>query len=74
MVNRCRHPAKELPRTSEISGRSRPSFSFSPWEWAACYFETGVVSGVQAVAQHLAKHFPADGRSGNELPDKPVVL
>jgi len=33
-----------------------------------------VVSGVQAVAQHLAKHFPADGRSGNELPDKPVVL
>ena len=36
-------------------------------------YEGGVVSGIQAVTQHLAKHFPADGR-GNELPDKPVVL
>ena len=37
-------------------------------------FEGGVVSGVQAVTQHLAKHFPAQGRDGNELPDTPVVL
>ena len=37
-------------------------------------YEGGVVSGVQAVTQHLVEHFPADGRSGNELPDKPVVL
>ncbi len=37
-------------------------------------FEGGVVSGVQAVTQHLVKHFPADGQNGNELPDKPVVL
>ena len=37
-------------------------------------FEGGVVSGVQAVTQHLVKHFPADGGNGNELPDKPVVL
>ena len=37
-------------------------------------FEGGVVSGVQAVTQHLVKHFPADDQSGNELPDTPVVL
>ena len=37
-------------------------------------FEGGVVSGVQAVTQHLVKHFPAEGRDGNELPDTPVVL
>ncbi len=37
-------------------------------------FEGGMVSGVQAVTQHLVRHFPADGRSGNELPDTPVLL
>ena len=37
-------------------------------------FEGGVVGGVQAVTQHLVKHFPAQGRDGNELPDTPVVL
>lgn len=37
-------------------------------------YEAGVVSGIQAVTQHLTKHFPA-GRGGrNELLDKPVVL
>ena len=37
-------------------------------------YESGVVSGVQAVTQHLVQHFPAGGHNGNELPDKPVVL
>ena len=37
-------------------------------------FEAGAVGGVQAVTQHLAKHFPANGHNPNELPDKPVVL
>jgi len=37
-------------------------------------FEGGVVSGVQAVTQHLVRHFPADSNNANELPDKPVVL
>ena len=36
-------------------------------------YEGGVISGVQAVTQHLVRHFPGDGR-GNELPDRPVVL
>jgi uncharacterized membrane protein len=34
----------------------------------------GVVSGIQAVTQHLVRHFPASGSGQNELPDKPVVL
>ena len=37
-------------------------------------YEGGVVSGIQAVTQHLVKHFPASGAGQNELPDKPVVL
>jgi uncharacterized membrane protein YgcG len=36
-------------------------------------FEGGVIGGIQAVTQHLALHFPADGRP-NELSDRPVVL
>ena len=37
-------------------------------------YERGVVSGIQAVAQHLKKHFPVSGDDRNELPDKPVVM
>jgi len=37
-------------------------------------FEGGVVGGIQAVTQHLIKHFPASGANQNELSDKPVVL
>ena len=37
-------------------------------------YEGGVLSGVQAVTQHLVKHFPADGHNANELPNQPLVL
>ena len=37
-------------------------------------YEGGVVSGIQAVTQHLTKHFPASAAGQNELPDKAVVL
>jgi uncharacterized membrane protein len=37
-------------------------------------FEGGVLKGIAAVTQLLAKHFPAMGAHRNELPDKPVVL
>ena len=37
-------------------------------------YKGGVVSGVQAVTQHLTKHFPIAGVEPNELPDKPMVL
>jgi uncharacterized membrane protein len=36
-------------------------------------FQSGVVNGVQAVTQHLVRHFPASNKS-NELPDEPVVM
>lgn len=37
-------------------------------------YEGGVLSGLQAVTQHLVAHFPVDGHNGNELPDMPVLL
>ena len=37
-------------------------------------FKDGVVRGIQAIAQHLAEHFPTHGNGRNELPNKPVVL
>jgi uncharacterized membrane protein len=37
-------------------------------------YEEGVIGGVQAVASHLALHFPPGRAARNELPDKPVVL
>ena len=37
-------------------------------------YERGVVSGIQAVTQHLIKLFPAVDGDRNELPDKPVVM
>lgn len=37
-------------------------------------YETGAVSGIQAVARHLAKHFPAAPAGPRELPETPVVL
>ena len=37
-------------------------------------YEGGVVSGIQAVTQHLTQHFPVSGASPNELPDRAVIL
>jgi uncharacterized membrane protein len=37
-------------------------------------FEAGVLKGIAAVSQHLAKHFPKRGGGSNELPDEPVVM
>jgi hypothetical protein len=37
-------------------------------------WQHGVIAGVQAVAILLARHFPAEGATGNELPDRPVLL
>lgn len=43
-------------------------------EFLSRNFEGGVLKGIAAVTKLLAKHFPASGAHGNELPDKPVVL
>jgi uncharacterized membrane protein len=37
-------------------------------------FEAGVVKGISAVSNELAKHFPPQGPHRNELPDEPVVM
>src|SRR3954463_4181439 len=37
-------------------------------------FERGVIGGIEAVSQELAKHFPPSGPHANELPDAPVVM
>jgi len=38
------------------------------------HYVEGVVCCVQAVTQHLSRHFPLFGANRNELPDKPAVL
>ncbi len=37
-------------------------------------FEAGVLAGIHAVGEHLARHFPPRGEKPNEMPDRPVVL
>jgi uncharacterized membrane protein len=37
-------------------------------------FQAAVLSGIEAVTRHLAKHFPKHGAGRNELPDAPVVM
>jgi uncharacterized membrane protein len=37
-------------------------------------FERGVIGGIRAVSEQLAKYFPPSGPHHNELPDKPVVM
>ncbi|HEY3893102.1 MAG TPA: TPM domain-containing protein [Bradyrhizobium sp.] len=43
-------------------------------EFKAGHFEHGVIEGIEAVSQQLAKYFPAHGAGRNELPDAPVVI
>jgi len=38
------------------------------------HFEQGVIAGIQAVSEHLAKHYPRKSQKPNELPNAPVVL
>lgn len=37
-------------------------------------FEAGVIDGVNAIAAHLTRHYPSDGKPRNEVPDRPVLL
>lgn len=43
-------------------------------DFASGDFERGVLSGVRAIGELLARHFPRQADDANELPDKPVVL
>jgi uncharacterized membrane protein len=37
-------------------------------------FEAGALGGIEAVGEHLKRHFPRRGPDVNELPDRPVIL
>ena len=37
-------------------------------------FEAGVIEGIRAITDLLAREYPASGPTANELPDHPVVL
>ena len=43
-------------------------------EFRRGHYEAGAVSGIQAVARHLAAHFSASPSEGRELPVQPAVL
>jgi uncharacterized membrane protein len=43
-------------------------------EFAAGRFEPGVITGIQAISDLLALHFPPRGDNPDELPNRPVVL
>jgi uncharacterized membrane protein len=45
-------------------------------EFSAGRWEHGALAGIGAIAQLLARHFPATGRADteNELPDRPLLL
>jgi uncharacterized membrane protein len=43
-------------------------------EFAGGRWADGVIHGINAAAVLVARHFPASGRSGNELPDRPSLL
>ncbi len=37
-------------------------------------FAEGALEGIRRVSQHLAEHYPSNGKKLNELSDKPVLL
>jgi len=43
-------------------------------DFRAGRFEHGVIDGIAKVSRHLEAHFPGSGTSGNEMPDRPVML
>ena len=43
-------------------------------DFKAGQFEAGVVKGIEAVSNELARYFPPTAAQPNELPDKPVVI
>lgn len=43
-------------------------------QFAQGFWEAGALTGIRAVSDLLATHFPANGANPNELPDQPIVL
>ncbi|HXQ30990.1 MAG TPA: TPM domain-containing protein [Steroidobacteraceae bacterium] len=43
-------------------------------EFRAGRWQEGALAGIAAAGTLMARHYPASGRSGNELPDRPALL
>jgi TPM domain len=43
-------------------------------QFRAGRFEAGVILGVRAIGEHLARHFPGDDTNPNELGNAPVII
>ena len=67
VADRGIHAKVGLEEWEKICHTMETAFKQAKYEW-------GVICGVQAVTQHLIKHFPASGAGRDELLDKPVVL
>jgi uncharacterized membrane protein len=37
-------------------------------------FQRGIIEGIDAVGEVIARHYPRRGGDSNELPDRPIVL
>ncbi|MGE8452237.1 MAG: TPM domain-containing protein [Pseudomonadales bacterium] len=37
-------------------------------------YQCGVIAGIQAISEHLGRHFPSQASGKNELSDRPVIL
>ena len=37
-------------------------------------YQRGVIAGIQAISEHLGRHFPSQASGKNELSDRPVIL
>ena len=67
VADRGIHAKVASPEWEKICRRMEVAFKQSN-------YEGGVIEGVRSVAQHLVENFPSDGRSRNELSDRPVML
>lgn len=62
--------ARKLPQTEWDAICKNMQATFAQGQ-----FIEGIKSGMTAITQHLAEHFPADVNANpNELPDRPVVI
>ena len=44
------------------------------WEFKRGDYKCAVISGIEAVSQHLMMHFPASGSRQSKLPNNPLIV
>ncbi len=67
VADRGIHAVAGAAQWERVCAEMQKHFSRGAWE-------EGAVSGIKAVSDVLAVHYPAEGENPNELPDQPVVL